>query len=162
MISLFPLGSSQVFSSQRLNRSARLRRLVPVLAGFLLPALLYPQTNFGSQPLGVPASAIVTVTAQVAGSVSTVEVLTQGNSGLDFTAASLGSCTGANLAINQTCLQPVNFTPLFPGLRQGAVVLLDSSNRVLGTSYLVGTGTGGLAVFVPGNIIPAAGSGACD
>jgi hypothetical protein len=45
------------------------------------------------------------------------------------------------------------------GLRKGAAVLLDSGNRVVGTSYLYGYGQGALGVFVPGTISTAAGSG---
>jgi hypothetical protein len=47
---------------------------------------------------------------------------------------------------------------MYPGVRIGAVVLLDSSNGVIGTAFLSGTGLGGLGVLVPGNVAPAAGS----
>jgi sugar lactone lactonase YvrE len=53
----------------------------------------------------------------------------------------------------------VTLTPSAPGLRIGAVVLVNGSGSVLGTEFLSGTGTGGLGVLVPGNIIPVAGDG---
>jgi hypothetical protein len=46
----------------------------------------------------------------------------------------------------------VTFTPKAPGLRIGAVVLRDNSKNVLGTTYLSGTGLGGLGVLVPGTV----------
>ncbi len=112
------------------------------------------------QPIGVTSSPqFVTVTAQGTGSVSRVEVLTGGQSGQDFAAVSSGtSCaTAVFTASNHTCTQSVTFTPVSPGLRMGAVVLLDSSNNVLATGYLSGVGKGGLAVLEPGNWIKVAG-----
>jgi len=112
------------------------------------------------QAVGVTSSPqSVTVTSQAAGTVNKVEVLTLGQSGLDFAAAASGStCATMNFtAPNQTCTESVTFTPVYPGLRPGAVVLLDSSNNVLGTAYLSGVGQGGLAVLTPGNVIEVAG-----
>ena len=113
------------------------------------------------QPVGVISSAqSVTVTAQTAGTVATVEVLTLGKSGLDFAGVSSSStCLSAILTSSppQACTESVTFTPAFPGLRRGAVVLLDSNNNVLGIAYLSGTGMGGLGVLVPGNVITVAG-----
>jgi hypothetical protein len=111
---------------------------------------------FASQSVGgVPATLPVIVTAQVQG---TVEVLTLGASGPDFTGVD-GSpkCSQTFLAVNQTCTESVTFNPAAPGPRLGAVVLLDSSNTVLATTYLSGTGLGGLGVLVPGNVITVAG-----
>jgi hypothetical protein len=117
--------------------------------------------SFGSVALGVPsAQQSVTVTAQVAGTVSTVEVLTLGVSGLDFApGAGAMTCASATLAAGATCSESVTFTPAYPGLRMGAVVLVGSGNQVLGTAYLSGTGTAGLGVLVTGNILPVAGDG---
>jgi hypothetical protein len=101
----------------------------------------------------------VTVTAQVAGTVNKVEVLTLGVSDLDFAAgAGASNCGSATLALNGTCTESVTFTPAYPGLRVGAVVLLDINSNVLGTAYLSGTGLGGLGVLVPGNVITVAGA----
>jgi len=117
--------------------------------------------NFCSQPVGLMSGAQnVTVTAQAAGTVSAVEVLTLGIAGLDFApGGGEMSCASAALSTGATCTESVTFTPAYPGLRMGAVVLLDGSGNVLGTAYLSGTGVGGLAVLATGNILPVAGDG---
>ena len=118
--------------------------------------------NFCSHPVGqMSGGQNVTVNAQVAGAVSAVEVLTLGVSGLDF-APGIGAmtCAGATLIAGATCTESVTFTPVYPGLRTGAVVLLDNQNNVLGATALSGTGVGGLGVLVTGNILPEAGDGA--
>jgi sugar lactone lactonase YvrE len=83
-----------------------------------------------------------------------------GVAGLDF-AKGMGAlnCEDATLAAGATCSESVAFTPAAPGLRVGAVVLLDGGGNVLGTAYLSGTGLGGLGVFVPGNLLLVAGDG---
>jgi large repetitive protein len=134
---------------------------------FVLAAILFAltsaqgQTLFGPQNVGSASVAqAVTVTAQVAGQVSSVQVLTLGVSNLDFAASSAGStCASANLSLNQTCTESVIFTPTAPGLRNGAVLLLDSNGNVLGSTYLAGTGLGGLGVFQPGQMLTVAGNG---
>ena len=134
---------------------------------FVLAAILFAgtsaqgQTIFGAQNVGSSSAAqSVTLTAQVAGQVSSVQVLTLGVSGLDFAAASAGStCGSANLSQNQTCTESVTFTPTASGLRNGAVLLLDSGGTVLGSAYLAGTGLSGLGVFQPGTMLTVAGNG---
>jgi sugar lactone lactonase YvrE len=116
------------------------------------------QSAFGTQTVGASSTMAVTVSAQAAGTVNTVQVLTAGASGLDFTAGSGAStCPSTNLAVSQTCTVSVTFTPAYPGLRIGAVVLLDGSGKFLGATYLSGTGSGGLGVLVPGNLVTVAG-----
>jgi len=117
------------------------------------------QAVFRPQPVGsAAAEQDVTVTATTAGTVQTVAVLTLGVSGQDFAAGTGSStCASATLAARATCTEPVTFTPATPGLRLGAVVLLDSNSNVLGTTYVYGTGLGGLGVLVPGNLLPVAG-----
>jgi sugar lactone lactonase YvrE len=117
---------------------------------------------FGTpQPVGVSSSSqSVTVTAQATGTVATVEVLTMGAPGLDFTAGGgLSTCPSAALTVGPatTCVESVSFKPAAPGVRMGAVVLLDSGGNLLGTAYLSGIGSGGLGVLVSGNILPVAG-----
>lgn len=116
--------------------------------------------SFGTQAVGtMSGSQNVTVTAQVAGNVATVQVLTLGTSGLDYAPGAGALCGLTTLAIGGTCTESVTFTPAYPGLRMGAVVLLDSAGNVLGTTYLSGMGLGGLGVLVSGNMIPVAGDG---
>jgi large repetitive protein len=134
---------------------------------FVLVAILFAltsaqgQTLFGPQNVGSTSVAqTAIVTAQVAGQVSSIQVLTLGVSNLDFAAASSRStCASANLSLNQTCTESVTFTPTTPGMRNGAVLLLDSGGNVLGSAYLAGTGLGGLGVFQPGTMKTVAGNG---
>lgn len=116
-------------------------------------------TSFGSQAVGSTSLAqSVTITAQSAGTVNAVEVLTLGVSGLDFEpGAGAKTCGSATLSAGATCSESVTFTPAYPGLRTGAVVLLDSGNNVLGTAYVSGVGVGGLDVLSPSNVIEIAG-----
>jgi len=134
---------------------------VAMAALLLLSAGAHAQAVFSTwQNLGTAVTQAVPVTASAAGTVSKVEVLTGGASGLDFTAGTgsvTSACASATLAIGSTCQQSVTFTPAYPGLRRGAVVLLDSGNNVLGTAFLSGVGQGGLDVLVPGNAITVAG-----
>ena len=118
-----------------------------------------PSPAFPLTPVGTASAAVtVPVTFRAAGTVDKVEIVTVGASGLDFAAGPGASCAGASLLANQTCSQSVVFTPSVPGMRPGAVVLVDSNNNVLGTTYLSGIGQGGLGVLMPGNTVTVAGS----
>jgi hypothetical protein len=128
----------------------------------LLLAATCAHAQFGAQPVGASSgSQGITVTATVAGTVSSVEVLTLGSSSGDFAVgAGSSNCASASLAIGGKCTELVTFTPAAPGLRLGAVVLVGTVggvNTVLGTAYLSGTGQGGLGVLVTGNVLPVAG-----
>jgi hypothetical protein len=142
----------------------RKRGRLPALAAMLLAGTgAWAQGVFvAPQPVGVTsASQSVIVTAQVAGKVKRVEILTLGAPGLDFAVGSGAfTCPSANLAApGQQCTESVTFTPAAPGLRVGAVVLLDVNGNLLGTALLSGTGSGGLGALVSGNILPVAGNG---
>jgi len=141
----------------------RSRSWTLALAALLLAAPgVHAQAVFATpQSVGTPTGQQnVTVTAQAAGTVATVEVLTAGTPNLDF-APGTGelTCGSANLTVGATCTESVAFTPAAPGIRMGAVVLLDASSNVLGTAYLSGTGLGGLGVLVPGNVLGVVGNG---
>ena len=144
------------------QRKTRGWRWIPALAIVLLPVEALMAQSFGSHAVGSASTRTITINARAEGTVSNVAVLTLGAPGLDFTSAGSGTCASADLSITPICTQSVTFTPAYPGLRLGAVVLLDSGNRVLGTAYLSGTGVAGLAVLTPGNILPVAGSGGWD
>lgn len=154
----------KVLSRQRnFQRLARRHRPIGVLAVAALllgTGIAQGQSVFATpQPVYTTSAAQdVTVTAQLAGTVSTVEVLTLGVGSLEFGKGSGAlACDSANLASGATCEESVAFSPAFPGLRLGAVVLLDTNSRVLGTAYLSGTGQSGLGVFTPGNVMTVAG-----
>ena len=75
-------------------------------------------------------------------SVGSVNVVTQGVTGLDFQEQSDGdNCSGNTFNSGQSCTVTVNFTPTAPGLRTGAVQLLNGSN-VVATQLLSGIGQG--------------------
>lgn len=149
--------------------SARLLTLIALTGALFLSGLAGARAQapfsptFGSPvAVGNSTTATVTVTANQAGAVETVEVLTQGAPGGDFAIAASGaSCSSVSLAKGQTCQQAVTFTPAYPGVRSGAVVLLAGS-QVVGTAYISGIGQGGLPVLVNGNMVTAAGSGNWD
>ena len=122
---------------------------------------VHAQNVFSSlQNVGTTSAAqSVTVTAQTAGTVSRVVVLTTGANGFDFNKGTgTSTCESAVLTVGVTCTESVTFTPAYPGQRRGAVVLLDSSSNPLGTGYISGTGQGGVAVLAPGNVITVAGT----
>ncbi len=113
-------------------------------------------TNVGSST----AAQSVFVFFAASGTVSSIQVLTQGAPNLDFTQAAGGTCaTGTAYTSVQSCTVNVVFSPKAPGLRMGAVVLEDSSGNVLAMAYLSGTGVGPAVVFTPGIITTAAGNG---
>ncbi|MHB1021279.1 MAG: Ig-like domain repeat protein [Acidobacteriaceae bacterium] len=123
----------------------------------LLSAQTY--TVPGTTAVGASSSPqIVSITAQQAGTVATVKVVTQGSTGLDFTDVG-GNCKESVLSIGSPCLETITFTPIAPGVRYGAVVLLDSSNNVLGTELIHATATGSLGLLIPGIMSTAAGDG---
>lgn len=109
------------------------------------------QTNFGSVQLGKSSSITsITLTVATPGQVSKVAVLTQGTAGLDFVEVSGGNCTSTTYSKGNSCTVEVTFTPKAPGLRMGAVQLLDKNGNALGTTYIWGAGEGPLAAFSPG------------
>ncbi|MGA7832123.1 MAG: Ig-like domain repeat protein [Terracidiphilus sp.] len=172
-------GSGNRRLSQRPMRAiGRRSRMAALAAMLLITALAGAQNGVFSTPQPVETQTAtpisVTVTASATGTVATVRVLTLGAPNLDFTGVSGSStCPAANLTvIGQHCTESVNFKPTAPGVRMGAVVLLDGSTpaNVLGVAYLSGTGSGGLAVLsgiilngvvlsASGNVIPVAGDG---
>ena len=123
---------------------------------------LSPAYQFAA-PVSVGAAAeigTVVVTVAGAGSLSAIHVLTQGIPNQDFTLAPGGSCAvGTAYFAGQTCTANVSFQAKYPGLRQGAVVLLANDGSVLGSELLKATSMGATGVFVPGMISTVAGNG---
>lgn len=106
---------------------------------------------------GTPQVQTIPVTIQTAGTLGTVKVVTQGAANLDFTLSSVGTCaTGAG----QTCNVSVSFSPRYPGLRFGAIVILDAGDgHIMADQKISGTGLGSLSVMSPGQITTLAGDG---
>lgn len=162
------VAANQVASEERPGRdgicrlparfTARRRWALALTALMLAGPSAWAQSVFAPQQVGVASSPQnVTVSYAYGGTASSVVVLTAGAANLDFQASGQLSCTAPSPSNSGNCTQPVTFTPSAPGLRVGAVVLLDSNNNVLGTKYISGTGSGGLGVLSPGNVAIVAG-----
>jgi predicted outer membrane repeat protein len=99
-----------------------------------------------------PCSQSGTVSFSVAAgtTIGSINILTQGvttnvsGSPLDFNAtspdASATLCKAQTYASATTCTVDVTFAPQLAGMRNGAVVIEDSSGAVLATTYIYGTG----------------------
>jgi predicted secreted protein len=154
-------GGCHGFRMSAVNCNGVWRTLLMVL--LLAGPAAWAQGAFStSQQVGTsssPQTVTVNVTAPAGGVINQVEVLTAGVSGLDFSPGSGATTCVSGLSVldNAICTESVVFTPTAPGLRIGAVVLLDAGENVLGMTYLSGSGLGGLGVLVPGNVIPVAG-----
>jgi sugar lactone lactonase YvrE len=107
--------------------------------------------DFGSVPLGTstPPTQTLTFEFDSPGKVQAPLALTQGASGEEFKVAG-GSCAAATYAAGNTCTVTVSFTPMYAGLRLGALELVNRSGAPFVTIYVSGTGTGAQVAFVPG------------
>ncbi len=106
-------------------------------------------TNFGDvnvcaagKTAPAPCSEMRTLTYKMTagGTLGKPRVLTMGAPYLDFTLAR-SSCTGS-VATGSLCTVKVTLAPKFPGLRAGAVQIVDGSGKVLATTLIRGTGYG--------------------
>ncbi len=106
--------------------------------------------HFGSVDLGKTSSTVqVPFTFTASGQLSGWKVFTRGATGKDFTEASAGTTcsTTTTYSSGNTCSVAVQFSPLHPGLRMGAVQLEDSSGNPIATARLKGVGVGPQVVF---------------
>jgi len=106
--------------------------------------------NFGSVNVGSSSASPMPVnfTFTTGGTLGSTTVLTQGAIGQDFTDAGGDSCTAnGSYATGAVCTVYVNFTPTAPGVRYGAVNLLNVDGTILATGYIQGTGVGPQATF---------------
>jgi streptogramin lyase len=112
--------------------------------------------NLGPVNVGTQSGGAYLIFSFVGGSGGTLTlggttVLTQGATGLDFSDSGNGNCsTSTAYSAGNTCAIGVFFTPQVPGQRLGAADLLDSSNNVLATGYVTGSGAGPQLNFSPG------------
>ena len=105
--------------------------------------------QFGHVQLG--SSTAVSLTLQfTTGSVGlgAVKVLTRGTQNLDFISGSGTTCNSSTTA-STSCSVQVNFLPTAAGLRDGAVVLFDTSLNPILTLPLYGWGDAPLAALSP-------------
>ncbi len=117
-------------------------------------AMAGAQTNFGSVNVGASTTATASVTIPAAATAGSVEVVTQGAAGLDFTNGGGGSCAaGTNYGAGQSCTVNVTFKPVSAGERYGAALLLDGLGNTIATSLLEGDGVGPQVAFGGGAAI---------
>jgi streptogramin lyase len=115
--------------------------------------LMTNSVNFFTQAVGTSSFIELTFTFTAPGSIGAPVVLTQGATGLDFTDAGTGTCTtnGASYSysVNATCTVDVTFTPQFPGLRMGAVELVDTQGNFIAWVPVYGVGSAPLVAINP-------------
>jgi uncharacterized repeat protein (TIGR03803 family) len=114
---------------------------------FATTAVALPATAVGQSS----QSATLTFTFTAGGHINHLNVVTQGAASLDFTDALTGTCDTNQIfhlySVGDTCTVVVNFTPQYPGLRQGTVQLVSSSGSIIGSALVYGIGTGPQMVF---------------
>ena len=105
----------------------------------------------------------IPLTITSGGTISAIQVFTGGATAMDYaagTAQGAGACTtGLSYTSGQSCSVAVAFTAKFPGLRVGAVVLLDGNGAPMAKTQLSGVGIGPLSVATSGEIMTVAGDG---
>ncbi|MGA8671501.1 MAG: PASTA domain-containing protein, partial [Terracidiphilus sp.] len=102
-----------------------------------------------------PCSNSLPVTFNIAANttIGSVQVVTQGVTGLDFQEVSNGDNCTTTFPSAGSCTVNVKFAPLAPGLRMGAVNLFAGSSpsgTPLATTLIYGTGKGPAVAFSPG------------
>ncbi len=109
------------------------------------PSVDFGKVNLcaGGKTTPAPCSETLTLTYKVTagGTLGPVRVVTGGVPDLDFTLAGGSTCTGS-VTQGESCIVKATFTPRYVGLRPGAVQIVDASNTVLATTFLLGLGEG--------------------
>ena len=114
--------------------------------GYAPSSVTFGPVNIGTTSTTIPLGFTFVADATI-GSTS---VLTGGAPSLDFANAGSGTCTAnTQFMAGGTCVVNVSFTPKFAGVRDGAVVLADSSGNVIATGYIQGLGLGPQVNFLP-------------
>jgi len=107
------------------------------------------------QTTPAPCSNTLTLTYNVAAGTTTgaVKVLTQGAEGLDFLAKPNAQyttpCNARTYASTTTCTINVTFAPLYSGIRNGAVQIVDQNGSLLASTPIYGIGIAPQIAFTP-------------
>jgi sugar lactone lactonase YvrE len=149
----FPWGVAvDIFGNVYINDNNGVSRIVEVS----------PTTvGFGHLPVGAISGTTLTLPVTIAynATFGSVQALTQGISGLDFTVASTTCVSG--VTNDGACTVTVQFLPTAAGLRRGAVVIYNNAtpNVPILTVPIYGTGDAPLAALSPniGTVINAGG-----
>ena len=109
--------------------------------------------DFGSVPVATvtPGLRSLIFTFTGAGTIGAPVVTTGGAPSLDFTDAGTGTCTTNGTAhsysIGDVCTVDVDLTPLYPGERNGAVLLKTNAGVMLAYGLIHGVGTAPQIIF---------------
>jgi uncharacterized protein (DUF1800 family)/sugar lactone lactonase YvrE len=127
---------------------------VALLIPFLCLALASGNAQvltFGSVPVGTAAPVqTLTYTFSSATTLSAVNVVTTGASGLDYTDGGSTCTVGNPYNAGDTCTIAVAFTPSAPGMRSGAVIWFAQGSTAFMTLYVNGIGQSGAVTIDPG------------
>ena len=106
--------------------------------------------GFGELEVGASSGRSLTLpfTVGVGTTLGSVQALTLGAGSLDFTLGAGTTC--AEGTTNTSCSVEVQFLPLAPGLRRGAVAIFAQSSALLAVVPIYGTGSAPLAALSPG------------
>jgi sugar lactone lactonase YvrE len=116
--------------------------------------LLSPVVSFGSSNVGTAATGqTLNYTFTSATTLTAVNILTLGASGLDYNDGGNSTCIATAYTAGQSCVVTVALTPTAPGARAGAVTLFaQGSDLPLMTWYLSGVGNSGAVTIDPGTL----------
>jgi sugar lactone lactonase YvrE len=115
--------------------------------------VVHAQTDLGVVVLGQEKTATISVTIPTARTLTSISVVTSGAPNLDFIREQGGGCTtGIAYQAGAVCTVRVEFEPRYPGARDGAVVLRDQFEDIVGITYLHGRGLGPRAAFLPATL----------
>jgi hypothetical protein len=124
------------------------------VAGCLLATAnvaMYAQVDLGQVEVGAGKAERIAVSIPTARTLESIAVVTGGVAHLDYLKLEGGSCAPGNAyRANTVCTVNVEFAPHYPGARNGAIVLRDQYEDIIGITYLHGTGMGSQAAFLPG------------
>jgi hypothetical protein len=157
----YPFSVPSSYRSQLVaTRWTYLALLILAVAFLLTSTRARSQTIFpGTTTVGqtsLPQTVTITITGS--GTASAPSALTEGIANLDYQLVSGGTCaSGVAYSAGQQCTVIVDFKPLYPGVRSGAVVI-TSGGLVLGSAGLSAVAAGPLSVLVPGTINTIAGN----
>ena len=133
-------------STCTVTMSAALNVIASFVPGIFTTANVCPSGATGPAPCSTTFSVTFDFTGNIA--VSGIQAVTQGLSGLDFSAINGGSCINT-FSSGGSCSVTVTFAPQAPGLRLGAVELLNDSNAVVATQLIYGVGEAPEVAFGP-------------
>lgn len=110
----------------------------------------YPLIDFGSTNIATPVTKLLylTVTASSANeAVTDIQNLVQTPPTFEYAIIYGGASCQSASSTTWTCSVPVQFSALGSGMRFGSIQIVNSSNKVVSTVYLSGTGNGPNGVF---------------